>query len=228
MLKGLKKDLQKIKTGYWVLLRKRKINRYFSDNVVRKLHLGSNKTFLEGWLCSDICPQHTNSIFLDVSKPFPFPDQSFDYIYSEHLIEHLSQTDGLFMLRECFRVLKKEGTIRIATPDLNTILNLYSKQKENFGKDYIKWSIDTFTQKLTGYNPVTVINTLFRNWGHVYLYDYTALSETLKGIGFIQTEQVEYGKSKNAELNGIEKHHINVGNAEMIKFETLIIEANKQ
>lgn len=42
------------------------------------------------------------------------------------MIEHLAWHEGLFMLKECRRILKKGGILRISTPDLGVLINLYS------------------------------------------------------------------------------------------------------
>jgi predicted SAM-dependent methyltransferase len=56
------------------------------------------------------------TVFLDATTPFPFDCGTFDYIYCEHMIEHISWQKGQTMLRECHRVLKPRGVMRIATP----------------------------------------------------------------------------------------------------------------
>ena len=97
------------------------INKYLQSHSVRKLQLAAGGNLLEGWLNTDafmltsyFSPINKNLIYLDVTKPFPFEDNTFDYIYSEHLIEHLTYEQGLFMMQECFRVLKKlKKTIKI-------------------------------------------------------------------------------------------------------------------
>lgn len=47
---------------------------------------------------------------------YPFPDKSIDYIFSEHMFEHLKLTEAVKMLKECRRVLKKNGVLRITLP----------------------------------------------------------------------------------------------------------------
>ncbi len=61
---------------------------------------------------------------IDVEKPFPFPDETFDFLIGAELIEHLE--DHFSFVRECGRVLKPGGYCILSTPNL---LNLASRLK---------------------------------------------------------------------------------------------------
>src|SRR5512133_1171766 len=95
------------------------IRRYLRSNTVRKLQIGAGPTQLPGWLCTDIDPRSDEAVYLDATRRFPFEDGTFDYVYSEHMIEHITWLQGLSMLKECRRVMRPGGTLRVATPDLN-------------------------------------------------------------------------------------------------------------
>ena len=62
---------------------------------------------------------------LDVTKPFPFQSGIFDAVFSERMIEHIPYLAGRSTLQECFRVLKAGGMIRISTPNLHFLIDLY-------------------------------------------------------------------------------------------------------
>jgi SAM-dependent methyltransferase len=47
--------------------------------------------------------------YLNVTKRFPYPDDTFDYLFSSHLLEHLYPDQASFCLKEIFRVLKRGG-----------------------------------------------------------------------------------------------------------------------
>ena len=64
-------------------------------------------------------------MYLDATQTFPLPDCSFDYIFSEHMIEHVTYQNGKRMILECYRVLKPGGLLRISTPDLSFLVDLY-------------------------------------------------------------------------------------------------------
>lgn len=58
-----------------------------------------------------------NIRWLNATKRLPFPDGTVDTIYSSHMLEHLyfDQANGL--LRECSRILRPGGIIRLALPN---------------------------------------------------------------------------------------------------------------
>ncbi|HJV20858.1 MAG TPA: class I SAM-dependent methyltransferase [Sediminibacterium sp.] len=50
-----------------------------------------------------------------------YPDNFFDYVYCNHLIEHV--LDPVAYIKEMYRILKKDGVLYIGTPDRSC--NLY-------------------------------------------------------------------------------------------------------
>lgn len=71
-----------------------------------KLHVGCGPFIKDGWLNVDLKPQE-GAYFMDAGREMPFPDSSFQYIHSEHLLEHLDYLQGGVFLSESHRVLKK-------------------------------------------------------------------------------------------------------------------------
>jgi len=208
--------------GY--LFRSRLIRAYLSTHRVAKLQLGSAGNVMEGWLNTSLRPRSPRIVFLDVTEPFPFDDGVFDYIVSEHLIEHLPFNDGRFMLGECFRVLKAGGRIRVSTPDLAKVAGLVSQRDEK-GASYVKWIASSFPADVPIGSAAMVVNNLFYNWGHRFLYDFAA---ALEETGFTGVTACEVGVSDDPALHGAEQH---VGTSdldeEMSSFEALAVEATR-
>jgi SAM-dependent methyltransferase len=73
----------------------------------------------------DIAPQREGVIACDISRGLPFPAAHFDVVYHSHVIEHLRRPDAEPFIRECGRVLKPGGVLRVATPDLEQLCALY-------------------------------------------------------------------------------------------------------
>jgi predicted SAM-dependent methyltransferase len=61
----------------------------------------------------------------DLQADLPFPEGSFDVVYHSHVLEHFSKADGLRLLKRCRQVLRPGGTLRVAVPDLERIVQLY-------------------------------------------------------------------------------------------------------
>ncbi len=61
----------------------------------------------------------------DVRKRIPYPDASVACIYSSHTFEHFSYEESRAVARECFRVLKPGGILRIVVPDLGIMVRDY-------------------------------------------------------------------------------------------------------
>jgi predicted SAM-dependent methyltransferase len=204
--------------------RDNRINEYLASNEIKKLHLGAGPSSLVGWLSSDISPESPGAIYLDATEPFPFADHTFDYVYSEHMIEHISWGSGLFMLRECRRVLKPNGRIRIATPDLKVLLGLYDGSDGDIGEKYIQWITDRFLKGVNTYKASFVINNAFHRWGHQFLYDRDLLTLAMREAGFADIEEYAYGESADPNLRDIESHGKIAADDEMVEFETMIFE----
>ena len=60
----------------------------------------------------------------------PFPDGTFDGVYHSHLLEHLDREDAALLSRDCLRVLRPGGVLRVAVPDLERIVRGYLAQLE--------------------------------------------------------------------------------------------------
>jgi predicted SAM-dependent methyltransferase len=124
--------------------RDRMIADYLAKPGPKKLHIGCGHNKPGDWLNTDIT-DHADVCFLDATTTFPMPDNAFDYAFSEHMIEHVPYEAGQVMLKECLRVLKPGGKVRIATPNLTNILALYTDAPTPIQQEYIRWSIDRHT-----------------------------------------------------------------------------------
>ncbi len=205
--------------------RRIKIKNYLKDSNIPKLQLGSGLNILDGWLNTDQVPSK-NTIFLNVKKPFPFEDGVFHYMFCEHLIEHLSYSEGEFMLQECFRSLKPGGKIRIATPDLRFLIELYNAEKNETQKQYIAWAAGLFLSDIKDPTDTFVINNFFRSWGHKFIYDFKTLSNSLSRAGFVKIIGCSVSNSEDDNLKNVESHGKQIPE-KFNKLETMIIEAEK-
>lgn len=208
------------------------MHNYIATQQVRKLHVGCGGNFLDSWLNSDLVPDNKNIAMLDASKPFPLPSGSFDYVYSEHIIEHLSFVQQLNFLNESYRVLKPAGKIRIATPDFDFLVRLAGNKKSEFETEYLKWNFQAFlkyipTQLMDLANlDVYVINNYFRDWGHQLIHNKSSLKNLMEYCEFTVSGFETVGNSQDPMLAGLEHHGAMISEA-FNEYETMIIEAMK-
>lgn len=66
-----------------------------------------------------------DTVVWDLRKGIPFPDQTFDAVYHCHVLEHIDREGAPGFLRECLRVLKPGGIIRVVVPDLEALTRRY-------------------------------------------------------------------------------------------------------
>ncbi len=180
------------------------IGAYFSTYESRKLHIGCSGNIIDGWLNSDLSPISDDVLPLDATKKFPFENNKFNYIFSEHMIEHISHSSGLAMLSECHRILRNNGKIRISTPDLQFLIDLYRSEKSELQIEYIKWATELFIKSAPYSDDIFVINNFVRDWGHLFIYDEKTLRSSLEKAGFTNIVRCELNDSKNEDFRNLE------------------------
>lgn len=96
----------------------------------RMLNVGCGRCYHDAWVNLDLCHFDSQVLQHDLVKGLPFEDNQFDAVYHSHVLEHLAPDDGTAMIRECYRVLKPGGVLRVVVPDLEQIARLYLQQHE--------------------------------------------------------------------------------------------------
>jgi hypothetical protein len=135
----------------------------------------------------------------DLRRRFPWKDQEIDIIYSSHTLEHLSREEGFHFLKECHRVLKKSGIIRIVVPDLRSLVD-----------DYISGTTraDNFVESL-GVLKESGLKGLLAPFNHVphkCMYDAETLLFIMREIGFT-CEKSQSFCSRIGDIDQVELQH---------------------
>ena len=204
---------------------KKIIEQHLSQQKVRKLHLGCGNNIINDWLNSDLFPKSNHIAHIDVTKTYPFDNETFDYVFSEHMIVMIPYTQGQHMLNECFRVLKDGGKIRISTPHLPFLISLYQKEKSELQSKYIRWATDTFIDNAPYYEDTFVINHFMHNLDLNFIYDEKVLRYSLEKAGFNEITRCDLNKSSDKILRNLEfEKRMPEG---LLQLETLTLEAVK-
>jgi len=139
-------------------------------------------------------------IYCDASKALPYKSESVDKIYTSHFLEHIPHEHGMRILKGCYRVLKKSGTMRIVVPDLlfhaESYVNNTRKLLMGNGLPTDSKSHDCFLKSMYG---AYLDNKRF-GAEHCYMYDLPSLASALQQAGFKQIEPRGYREGIDAEL----------------------------
>jgi len=91
------------------------------------LNVGCGNKYNNEWTNIDM---HSNSKYVishNLLKGLPFSDNKFDVVYHSQVLEHFPKEKAPGFIKECYRVLSPNGIIRIATPNLENIVDEYNK-----------------------------------------------------------------------------------------------------
>ncbi|MCG8367197.1 MAG: methyltransferase domain-containing protein [Pseudanabaenales cyanobacterium] len=92
---------------------------------MKYLNLGCGNRFHTTWTNLNFTVTGEGVIAHNLTQGIPFPDASFDVVYHSHLLEHFPKNSAEFFLKECHRVLRPAGILRVVAPDLEQIARTY-------------------------------------------------------------------------------------------------------
>lgn len=167
-----------------------------------KLHLGCGTVRLDGWVNIDLASRARElatppDLSVDVRHELPFPNGSARLIYHEHLMEHLTIEEGTRCLRDWLRVLEPDGVLRIATPDLEYLVERY----RGAWRDQAWLGLPEYAFIRT---RAEMLNVALRWWDHRYVYDGEELERRMREAGFGTVRRCALGRSPVPELAGLE------------------------
>jgi predicted SAM-dependent methyltransferase len=207
-----------------VLFRQLAIKKYLNNNQFRMLNLGAGPNRKSGWLTADAFKPQAD-IYMNVGRRFPFANDVFDLIYSEHTLEHIHVDKVRRLLLEVYRVLKPGATFRVTVPDLEIHANNYVKGNSDFFSPIIekyksRWATEKDKYWLIRSNGGAFMSrAVQRFYRHRWMYDFETLSSCLTEIGFSRCEKKSFSVSNIAAAGEMDRPDR--------AFETLYIDATK-
>jgi predicted SAM-dependent methyltransferase len=159
-----------------------------SSNGARHLHLGSGPKYIPGFINIDGNLLNKIDVWLDVRNGLPFREGSVDSIYSTHMFEHFYPDELTRLLRECVRVLKSGGGIRLIVPSLESAITAYAQQRTEWFSGSFPRHFDSLGGKFS--------NFVFCDGQHRTAFDYSYFCEVLRAAGFREVEKSAEGKSR--------------------------------
>lgn len=147
--------------------------------------------------------------FSDLSKSLPYDDGSVQFIYSGHLIEHISPSQAAGLLSECRRVIAPGGVIRFSTPDLREFVDAYLAEKSESFEDGRK-AADLFMARMGTFVEADggwvrrFVNRNVSAFHHQWLYDEDSLAQIFRTAGFSDPVLRRYHEGAMPDLDALE------------------------
>jgi predicted SAM-dependent methyltransferase len=150
------------------------------------LYLGSGPRGLADphWVNVDAVRDQNVDYLLDVGRPLPFADRSFDGVFCEHVLEHFGLAEGERLAGEAARVLRPSGWLRVVVPDAERIV-----------RSYLDAPAELSARRGAGETAMETVNAYFRQrYEHQFLYDWPTLEAMLARSGFRTVSRAAHGE----------------------------------
>jgi predicted SAM-dependent methyltransferase len=157
---------------------------------------------MPGWVNVDYNPDFNPEVVADLNQPFPFDPGTVDFIHSEGCLCQFDLESGYRFLKECFRILKNGGVMRLLSPDLRQLVRRYIDGVDNDDNSLVDlWNREVGIELKTD-TLAEVLNVGIRDL-HKFVYDEDMLARVLQDCGF-ETEKVAYQQAGPEELRGLD------------------------
>lgn len=168
-------------------------------NLLYKIGLMDKRSYDHKW------PKYIKRY--DIRKRLYFEDNSIDFIYTSHFIEHITKEEAVMILKECYRVLKPQGLIRIVVPDLEIYAKRYLmrdlaffEQKEGeCAADRFLISLGLGHQKI---KPLSrrLYERFVEDTQHKWMWDFDSLTHTLDSCGFTNIKKTKFRQGRVPDI----------------------------
>ncbi len=85
--------------------------------------------------------------------PYPFENNSFTYIHASMILEHICPKNTIKFMNECWRLLKKDGTMFIAVPIAGSWISHQDPTHCNYIGEWTMKYFDPSQQEYSIYTP---------------------------------------------------------------------------
>ena len=129
-----------------------------------KLYVGSRNYHPPGYVTVDIDPTNKPDIVADIRDMAPVADASCDEVVAGHVLEHIDWPDSFAAMAEFARVLKPQGVMRLAVPDMSALMRMLLSGESSFHVMGLIYGLggrtNPFEQHRYGFTPGMLVDIL--------------------------------------------------------------------
>lgn len=175
---------------------------------------------------SRVMTMDKETIVWNLSKGIPFADRTFDVVYHCHVLEHIDRDAAVLFVKECHRVLKTGGIVRIVVPDFEKAAREYiaivdrlpAHAAMNDHTTAVGNMIDQMVVRRPRYRSqhklivrffedILIGNTARAGVVHRWMYDRFSLQQLLRDAGF---SSVQLCDEKTSVIQGWNKWNLDL------------------
>lgn len=165
-----------------------------------KICFGSGGVALDGWIHADWNIACRPTVVADCGAGLPFADAVADFVHSEDFLDQLPIQRAEVFIDECHRILRPDGVMRLLTPDLRELVELYLRNDPRLLELWETGVGLPLRTRTLG----EVVNEGIRRCGHEFVYDETTLRALVEPRGFA-VSRLGYNQSEHAPLRGLDQ-----------------------
>ena len=164
-----------------------------------KINLGSGHWKLDDWVNVDLDLDSQPDVAANLAIGLPFADGVACLMHTEDFIDQLELDKAEEFLRECHRILAPGGVLRVLTPDMRKLADLYLNDPDHLRA---LWTEHVGVPLSLG-TPGEMFNMGMRFAGHTFLYDEETFAALGAKCGF-DVRLVGYQESEVPALRGLD------------------------
>lgn len=176
-----------------------------------KLHLGCGYKKLDGFINIDTRNiEGVVDVVDDIGKLTSFEDNTVSLIYCSHVLEHIGRHEYMSILKRWYELLDDEGTLRLAIPDFEKVVEHYNKHK----------SMDDIRGFLYG-------GQNYKENYHYCAWDFNKIKSDLESIGFTEVKRYDWKSTEHSHIDDYSQCYLPHMDKENGMLMSLNVEAKK-
>lgn len=175
-----------------------------------KLHLGCGSKSINGFVNVDVRELEGVNIIDNIITLEKFEINTADLIYVSHVLEHVGRREYMAVLHRWYDILKEGGTLRIAVPDFEAVVEHYNEHKNLEALRGFLYGGQTYAQNY-----------------HYCAWDFKTLIHDLETIGFKDVKRYDWRLTDHADIDDFSQCYLPHMDKKNGKLMSLNVEAKK-